>query len=114
MTPNTEVQQPVSRVLSCILLANSRGTILTACSQVINTFLIRRLGIGASLFGSTSSALVKDVALVNGIFLVLRCVLLVLDVIPELDQMYQVAHQSHHRYRTRCSQLLLHPSARES
>ena len=51
------------------ILSGSRGTV-RAVSSSTKTLLVTGLGVGARLLGSTTSALVEDVALIDGVLLV--------------------------------------------
>ena len=51
------------------ILSGSRGTV-RAIGSSTKTLLVTGLGVGARLFGRTTCALVKDVALVDSILLI--------------------------------------------
>jgi hypothetical protein len=56
-----------------ILLATSGSTILTISGDLVKTLLIRRLGVCACFLGCTTSALIDDVAGINGVLLIPFC-----------------------------------------
>jgi len=53
-------------------LSSSGGTV-RAISSGTETLLVTRLGVGARFLGSTTCALIKDVAFVDGVLLVTLC-----------------------------------------